>query len=412
MGENRKVLLITENFPYLPGEQFLEEEVAYWDKFYQGELVILPTHANGPPRNVPDRIKVSSDLTRRLSGLTKTWLFLRALLSVFFIKEIRYLISIRRLKAACFKTALKTTYDAFKLRLLLKGYLAKQPEKPIVYTYWFNTAFYAAALVKSENRIEKLISRAHRFDLYEDVKVNQYMPLKRQFLGQLDYLSVISAHGKAYLQEVFGITEDKIGVDRLGVEIPAVSSPASVSTELIVLSISYCSVVKNIHKIIEGMELAAKSRRELSFVWHHVGNGPVRNLMEDLAHKKVSWYNVSYTFHGNMDNADVRKFLATNSIDVFINTSQSEGIPVSIMEAMSYGVPAIGPDVGGVSEIINSDHGILLAPDPTIPQIAQALLSTDFLKNEKTRVSAKVFAKNFYHAESNYREFIYRLSHL
>ena len=39
-------------------------------------------------------------------------------------------------------------------------------------------------------------------------------------------------------------------------------------------------------------------------------------------------------------------------IDLFINTSSSEGVPVSIMEALSVGIPIIATDVGGTKEIV------------------------------------------------------------
>lgn len=40
--------------------------------------------------------------------------------------------------------------------------------------------------------------------------------------------------------------------------------------------------------------------------------------------------------------------------------SDSEGIPVSIMEAMSFGIPVIARNVGGMSEIVNEENGLLL----------------------------------------------------
>jgi len=44
---------------------------------------------------------------------------------------------------------------------------------------------------------------------------------------------------------------------------------------------------------------------------------------------------------------DVLNYYASNPVDVFINTSSSEGLPVSIMEAMSFGIPVIATNVGG-----------------------------------------------------------------
>ena len=47
-----------------------------------------------------------------------------------------------------------------------------------------------------------------------------------------------------------------------------------------------------------------------------------------------------------------------------MNVSESEGIPVSIMEASSFGIPVIATNVGGVGEIVeNGYNGLLLNKD-------------------------------------------------
>ena len=44
---------------------------------------------------------------------------------------------------------------------------------------------------------------------------------------------------------------------------------------------------------------------------------------------------------GHINNPDLLKLYADSSVDLFLNTSSKEGVPVSIMEAMVRGVPAI-----------------------------------------------------------------------
>ncbi|NMC40567.1 MAG: glycosyltransferase, partial [Bacteroidales bacterium] len=47
----------------------------------------------------------------------------------------------------------------------------------------------------------------------------------------------------------------------------------------------------------------------------------------------------------------------------FINVSSSEGVPVSVMEALSFGIPVIATDAGGTSEIVNNTNGRLIPVD-------------------------------------------------
>ncbi len=51
---------------------------------------------------------------------------------------------------------------------------------------------------------------------------------------------------------------------------------------------------------------------------------------------------------GGISNAEVFQFYRDNKVDLFVNASTSEGLPVSIMEAISFGIPSIATNVGGL----------------------------------------------------------------
>lgn len=50
---------------------------------------------------------------------------------------------------------------------------------------------------------------------------------------------------------------------------------------------------------------------------------------------------------------DIAGFL--RGLDLYVNTSRHEGIPMSVLEAMACGLPVVAPRVGGLSEIV--EHG-------------------------------------------------------
>ena len=84
--------------------------------------------------------------------------------------------------------------------------------------------------------------------------------------------------------------------------------------------------------------------------------------------------NVKYFFMGFQENKEIQKFYANHYIDAFVNVSQSEGVPVSIMEAESYGVPVIATNVGGTSEIVHDrQNGVLLSVDFTDADLLNAV---------------------------------------
>lgn len=60
---------------------------------------------------------------------------------------------------------------------------------------------------------------------------------------------------------------------------------------------------------------------------------------------------------------------------MFINVSSSEGLPVSIMEACSFGIPIIATNVGGTAEIVQAGvNGILLKEQFETEVLKQAIL--------------------------------------
>ena len=79
------------------------------------------------------------------------------------------------------------------------------------------------------------------------------------------------------------------------------------------------------------------------------------------------------------------------------------------MEAMSYGIPVIATNVGGVSEIVNNDNGYLIQSDPNPKLVAEKIKgfynSTLEFKNKKRMAAYKTWESN-YNAAKNYSQFV------
>ncbi len=75
--------------------------------------------------------------------------------------------------------------------------------------------------------------------------------------------------------------------------------------------------------------------------------------------------------------SDAERFLS--ACDAYLQTSVSEGLPVSVIEAMSYGKPVVATDVGGTAELIDK---ILVKPDD-VETIAEKLLT--LIRDQKFR---------------------------
>ena len=99
-------------------------------------------------------------------------------------------------------------------------------------------------------------------------------------------------------------------------------------------------------------------------------------------------------------------------MDLFINCSSSEGIPVTIMEAESCGIPISATDVGGNTEIVPQTCGVIIPADPEPYDIAEAAIS--ILQNKETYGQMRISSKNNwnenFNAEKNYSLFISQLT--
>ena len=154
---------------------------------------------------------------------------------------------------------------------------------------------------------------------------------------------------------------------------------------------------------------------EFDVEWIHFGDGFLRKDIEKMAKQKLQpKSNISYSFLGQTDNERIMRFYEYNYVDCFITTSQTEGCPVTIQEAMSYGIPVIGTDVGEIPYMIEG-NGILLDKNPEIVEVTQAIKKLYFLSDEE---------REFMHCESrrlwemifngaiNYSDFLQKLLEL
>jgi glycosyltransferase involved in cell wall biosynthesis len=112
--------------------------------------------------------------------------------------------------------------------------------------------------------------------------------------------------------------------------------------------------------------LATLKKQGYTFQYHVVGTGRVEQNLKKMVssldlEKEVVW-------HGFQKN--VRTFLS--ACDVFILASHTEGLPNSLLEAMSMGLACVATDVGGVAEVW-SKHFPPLLPARSPAAIGRAL---------------------------------------
>lgn len=402
------IILLTSTFPFPGGEQFLETEIKYWASS-SDRIILLPAGGRGVPRTVPTDIEVDLTLAGMGTTLMKIIYFVASPFSHIFIKEVSYLHSAGKLSPwllyQCARETARTHMCARGLRKVAR----ECGPIDLVYSYWNDATAFGAAVSKRRGYVQHVVSRAHgEYDIYEETRKGDYMPVKRQFIGDFDALYSVSQHGRDYMAKVYGVIPERNMASMLGVHVPEQLTVASGNAHYHIISVSFCTGVKRIDKIIQALAAAARGMPEISFKWTHVGGGPMLPGLQRLADKTLSGLsNIDHVLMGTMTHEEVLELLLTQRIDVLINTSESEGVPVSIMEAMSCGIPAIAPEVGGVPELVGNGRGVLMSTSPEADEVASHL--TDFMgvsKRPETRQTVREFVRLEFNEATNYPAFV------
>jgi glycosyltransferase involved in cell wall biosynthesis len=413
----KKLLLITSHFPYYPGEQFIETEISFLaESFDSVQIVPFDGDEARFRRPVPENVHVSDEVQQFMYRAKRNLIsrFLALFKTTHALKEeivARKNIIFPRPKA--FANLLRVASTAGQVVSLLENIIFNY--KPsIIYSYWLSSGALAASLALQNLGWDiPVISRCHGFDLYEERHCPPYCPFQRFLLSHLDAVFPISEHGRKYLVRKHGpFVKSNLKTFRLGVR-GGQSATMSQDGTLHLVSCSSLTPVKRVHLIAEALELL-----NFPILWTHIGDGPLQKSLEaqaSLLTKEKS--NIQVRFTGSLPNSRVLEYYNSNPVDLFINVSSSEGIPVSIMEATSRGIPIIATDVGGTSEIVNKNTrcGFLLPENVTSYEIAKNLKAFYELPHqEKAKMKDAAYRawQNNFEAETNYREFCQHLESL
>lgn len=413
MKKEKTVILFTGSYPYSAKAEdtFLDPEIkclaSAFDRF-----IIIPSTLEGRRQDIPSQIEVEETYVSYCRSQEKIVIWFLVFTSNLFYREIfskpSILLHRDLLKRLISFIGLVIKTKEWTINLIKKRKI--DTGNTIFYTYWLNHITASIGLLKKKYPRIKLISRAHGIDLYEERSNFSYIPCRYETLQMLDNLFLISEHGKNYIFHRYPAFRYRYTVSKLGVNCPGFLTNDSQDGTFRMLSCSFVLPVKKIDLLCNGIVELARLRPNQEFEWYHIGDGPLRTDIEKET-KRLMLDNVKAHFLGYLSNTKVISFYKDTPIDVFINVSSYEGIPVTIMEAQSCGIPVIATAVGDIPEIVSDNVGKLLDRNPTPQKIAMAIcsiLDTPELAKEKRKAS-KINWQNNYNADKNFSDFTNRL---
>lgn len=406
----KTLIFLCDNYPIAAREFFVDDEMKVVAPYFE-KIVVLTSAVNDGAdlqRYVPEKMEVNQFSRTDLEQ--KKWKSIWRLFTPMVIAELFFILQHVRVKHwwAAFKIMFVEVHRAFNLKEIIETYCRGEVTPVsadyVFYSYWHDYKAMALALMLKENPEFKCFARAHGWDVFAERQNPSYLPFKRFIIENLSHTISISEAGKKafedYLAQDLG---NKVTVSRLGKFNHRKPVFEKNNDEFVICSCSNLIPVKRVDKIID--LLAGLQTQRIT--WIHFGDGPLRNQLEERAKTLLS--HISFEFKGMVSNEKILDFYAERYVDLFINLSDSEGIPVSIMEALSAGIPVLATNVGGTGECVNSENGFLVEKNTSIENIIP-LIDGFFCMDQDTVASKRTIAyefwKNNYEASKNFTEFL------
>ena len=192
---------------------------------------------------------------------------------------------------------------------------------------------------------------------------------------------------------------DKIGFDKNifvinnGVNIEQHNKVVLENNIIQLLVVSRLVSQKNIDSIIKAVKVMGNE----NIILNIVGDGSEINNLKLLVKKYE--LDKKINFIGKIENTKLNEYL--KDADIFIQASNYEGLPHSILEAMNFEIPILSTDVGGCSVLLNKGERGYIIPMPVSEvEISEGI--REIINNKNEAKSKARLAKNYLNQEHNF----------
>ena len=227
------------------------------------------------------------------------------------------------------------------------------------------------------------VTTVHGKNYYPD---KWYRRLIYRYVSKHSVLIAVSRDIEKFLIETVGVKSSNVRVIQNGIDLQkfeackatrnAVREKLGIAdNRFLIGAVGNLYPVKGHTYLLDAAAIVCRAHPDATFIV--AGRG---GLEEELKQKAVSLgLEKNFLFLGYRDDVDD----LLQAMDVFAMSSLSEGMPVSILEAMAARTPVISTDVGGISEVIRHRETGLLTPAASPKGLAEGILS--YMENDELR---------------------------
>lgn len=420
---NRCVILLVYWYPFTKyGEQFLDNEIKYLSENFK-KVIIISCYRSAQSQYSRE-VKYKNIEVMRIVRQKKSLEVIKSLGELIKSKEFWRELNIIKgsFKFETFKSLFIATINQITIKKLIKEKLKNQNlqkfDELIFYSYWFSSLAGVGSdlknyyLNKFKSKNIKVISRAHgTSDVYGTAALGYYLPFRKYYYHNLDKVYPVSYNAENFLSEKVN-DKEKFKTIYLGTKDYGVSKVdfKEASDILTIVSCSNIVNIKRVHLIAH----ALSNIKDFKVHWIHFGSGPLEECIKKEVKNLPS--NIKTEFKGAVSNYSLIEYYKNQRINLFINVSESEGVPVSILEAISFGIPVIATNVGGTSEAVHDQYnGYLINKDFEIDELSSLIvkfIEMDFVTYNDFRLHSRTIWENKFKEDINHSKFIEDIQNL
>jgi glycosyltransferase involved in cell wall biosynthesis len=396
--ERVNLYFFTNSYPY-HGEAFVANEVNGLANFY-GRVFIFPTVKSDSlfydlPRNA-EVVHPKLSFTKKIALLMSNAFLVMRIFSLDLYHNKEKWAVVRKLR--------------YNLSLVLKilglveavgKKISEDPDKKVFISFWMDDWALCLSILKYNKKINHFVFRVHQHDLFHDKNPLGYIPFRFFNIKMASEVLPDSVRGVEFLRK-FEYYPEKVKVGHLGVEERG-TNPFD-PTRIVLVS---CASLVSRKRVEFIADVLMDVKSEVN--WIHFGRrGDSPDSFEKLQKKcELLPPNIKWELKGDVSNNQLIEFYRTTPVSCFITLTRAEGLPVSIIEAISFGIPVLATDIMGIKDIVTAETGVLLSEDPNKSAVALIIesLKSSALNTHGFRAGVKSFWRQHFNSDTIYRNF-------
>jgi L-malate glycosyltransferase len=269
---------------------------------------------------------------------------------------------------------MKRSYDANALRMGIRlARFIRSQRIDVVHTFFATSDLWGGSIARL-SRCPVLISSRRDMGIERSFKHN----LAYRLLGRMfDQVQTVSDQVRSYSIDQDGLDPSKVVTLHNGIDLDDIEAmPALNRVELglenashVIVAVGNIRPVKGIDVLLQAMvQVCKKYPKAVLAIVGGVNNQQYFSSLEELIVSLGLKQNVKFLGYRS------QAIETLKSCDVYCQSSRSEGLPNSLLEAMACGLPCVATSVGGTPEIIADDSNGFLVPPENPRLIADRIL--------------------------------------